>query len=219
MASVRVADDAVDRLLHHAEQRHLEVLGKALAGLVDLDAGRDAGFLEVSLGVPADRGCQAKVVERHRAQVQDEAPRLFQETGGDRSRLLKPFSRLGLSLIEVVAGAVQGDRQCRKRLGSLIVEFPGQSGALVLLGGDNLRQQLTQASRALPAPCSSRVLFVSSSSLVGVPELLAHALQALGQLAYLILSSHADGAFEVTLGDALCHGGELLRRLHHSPWS
>src|SRR5450756_1915311 len=58
---LRVLGDVGNRLLDDAEQRRFQFWHEPTSGAAELAAHGDAAPLEVALGVPADRGEQAKV--------------------------------------------------------------------------------------------------------------------------------------------------------------
>ena len=122
----RLLDDAVDdELLELAQQRPRAVGG---------EVRRDAPALAEQPHLRAQRGHQAVVVERRRAQLAGQAEQLLHRLVGEALGLLELVGELGR---RVLGGRGEAQRDGGERLVDLVVQVAGDARALGLLGAQH----------------------------------------------------------------------------------
>src|SRR5881628_1290821 len=130
-----VAGHVGERLLHHAEERHLELRPEGCERLVDLERGVDAGAAAEVLDQTAQR--------RHQAQVERRGPQQIAQVANLGERLPHHLARLAASL------EVELDLDRGQHLAGLVVELAGDAPPLVLLGAQELVGELLELEVAL----------------------------------------------------------------------
>ena len=139
LLDLRVAREIRQRFLPDAKQHRLhqrvQPPRRSLHFKVHAQPERTALLLDQE----SQRGDESQVVELGRPQVMYEAVQSLRHVAAESLQSVHDLLHFWFSQLIVLQGC-QFQREGRKRLGSLVVQFPCNSGALILLRTDSVPQ-------------------------------------------------------------------------------
>ena len=136
-------DDVRQRLLHEPVQRRLDLGREATVALkVGDELDRHAGLLREVVRQPLERGDEAEVVERRRAELDRETADVLERRADELPHLAD--GRLERRLVVHVLEAAQAEEDRRERLAGLVVQLAGEAAALELLRGHDSLQRVAR---------------------------------------------------------------------------